>query len=383
MPEAKAKKRRWLTPTQKSVLWKLWIKGQSLVVVAATLAIQPHSVATFLERSFGFAPRHKRTERRLTENEREEISRGIAAGLGVRAIARQLQRSPATISREIKRNHGRSEYRATSAERRAWKCGRRPKTCKLAVLPRLRRAVATKLRVNWSPRQIAGWLRRTFPGLPLMNVSHETIYRTLFIQARGALKAELAKHLRTGRKRRRPHREAKSTTASIVDGISISERPPEVEDRAVPGHWEGDLLFGTVSSYMATLVERTTRYCMLVRVTSKDTRVVTAAIQKQMARLPEHLRKSLTWDRGSEMSGHKEFSVAADLPVYFADPRSPWQRGSNENTNGLLRQYFPNGEDVSRFTQAQLDRVAFQLNGRPRETLEFQTPAEVFNQLLR
>ena len=216
-----------------------------------------------------------------------------------------------------------------------------------------------------------------------MNVSHETIYRTLYVQARGALKEELRKHLRTGRARRRPHRESTNDTHAIVDGISISERPAEVSDRAVPGHWEGDLLFGTVNSYIATLVERQTRYCMLVKVDAKETKVVTAAIQKQITRLPAHLRKSLTWDRGSEMSGHKEFTVATNIPVFFCDPRSPWQRGSNENTNGLLRQYFPNGKDVSHYSQAELDRVAHKLNGRPRKTLDYTTPAEAFNKLLR
>ena len=377
------KKRQWLSPSERSRLWELWQQGQTLVEVGHALKIKAHTVAACLHRAGGVAPHLRRSAKALTEQEREEISRCLASRLSTREIARRLRRAPSTISREVKRNRGRGQYRARSAERRAWKCARRPKDCKLAKSRRLRDRVAAKLLCDWSPQQISEWLRRTFPDQPQMNVSHETIYRTLYIQARGALKQELRKHLRTGRARRRPHRESTNDTHAIVDGISISERPAEVSDRAVPGHWEGDLLFGTVNSYIATLVERQTRYCMLVKVDAKETKVVTAAIQKQIARLPAQLRKSLTWDRGSEMSGHKEFTVATNIPVFFCDPRSPWQRGSNENTNGLLRQYFPNGKDVSHYSQAELDRVAHKLNGRPRKTLDYKTPAEAFNQLLR
>jgi IS30 family transposase len=252
----------------------------------------------------------------------------------------------------------------------------------LAANERLRRLVTAKLELQWSPQQIAQWLQRKFRHAS-MNVSHETIYRSLFVQARNALKKELCKHLRTGRSRRRPHRESTNDTASIVNGVSISERPAEVDDRAVPGHWEGDLLFGTVNSYIATLVERQTRFCILVKIPSKDTTVVAKAIARQMMRLPTHLRKSLTWDRGSELAGHKQFTIDTNIDVFFCDPRSPWQRGSNENTNGLLRQYFPNGQDVSHYTQAELDRVAHRLNGRPRKTLDYRTPAEKLNDLLR
>jgi IS30 family transposase len=376
----KIRENRWLSPNERSELWTRWLKGESYVEVAAALGIRPSSVNVELFSCSGFRPRNNRSRRVLSELEREEISRCLAVKLSVRAIARKLGRSPSTISREIRRNGGGTRYRARRAERRAWKCARRPKVCKLATCRRLARVVATKLRRLWSPEQTADWLRRTFVGQPSMNVSHETIYRSLFLQARGALKAELRTYLRTGRMRRRPHRDTKANTASIVDGVSISERPAEVADRAVPGHWEGDLLFGDVHSYIATLVERHTRYCMLVKVPSKNG--VVPAIQKQIARLPAHLFKSLTWDRGSEMSAHKAFTVETNIPVYFADPRSPWQRGSNENTNGLLRQYFPRGKNVSHFTQASLDRVAHSLNSRPRKTLGFRTPAEVFNQLL-
>jgi IS30 family transposase len=306
----------------------------------------------------------------------------VCQGASTRAIARALGRAPSTVSRELKRNYGRSRYRAISAERKAFEAARRPKLCKLAASVRLRRLVTAKLELQWSPQQIARWLRRKFRHAS-MNVSHETIYRSLFVQARNALKKELCAHLRTGRARRRPHRESTNDTASIVDGVSIANRPAEIEDRAVPGHWEGDLLFGTVNSYIATLVERQTRFCLLVKIPSKDTKVVAKAIAKQMMRLPTHLRKSLTWDRGSELAGHKQFSIDTNIDVFFCDPRSPWQRGSNENTNGLLRQYFPNGQDVSHYTQAELDRVAHRLNGRPRKTLDYHTPAEKLNDLLR
>jgi IS30 family transposase len=377
------KRRTWLTPNLRSALWSAWTKGMSLKAVAAMLDIRWSSVAAELQRCGGIAPRNRRHPRALTEHEREQISRCIARGWSVRAIAHKLGRAPSTVSREIRRNYGRTRYRACSAERRAWKAARRPKPGKLAHNRRLRGCVEDKLRLWWSPKQISAWLALTFGDDASMNVSHETIYRSLYIQARGALKAELKAHLRTGRMRRRPQRETKVGTASVVDGISISERPPEANDRAVPGHWEGDLLFGDVHSYIATLVERHTRYCILIKVPSKDTREVTEAIRKQIVRLPAHLRRSLTWDRGSEMSGHKEFTVATRIPVFFADPRSPWQRGSNENTNGLLRQWFPKGTDVSHYSQAELDKYAHLLNGRPRETLGYKTPAEVFRSLLR
>jgi len=377
------KKQKWLSPSLRATLWAAWSKGHSLKEVAALVDMRWTSVANELQRHGGIAPRTRRHPRVLTEFEREEVSRCVAMKWSLRAIARKLGRAPSTVSREIRRNRGRSRYRARSAERRAWRAARRPKPCKLAGNRRLRAYVEDKLRLWWSPKQITEWLRLTFGDDLSMNVSHETIYRSLYIQARGALKAELKKHLRSGRMRRRPQRETKVGTASIIDGVSISERPPEANDRAVPGHWEGDLLFGDVHTYIATLVERHTRYCMLVKVPSKETKEVTAAIQKQITRLPTHLRRSLTWDRGSEMSGHQEFTVATNIPVFFADPRSPWQRGSNENTNGLLRQWFPRGTDFHRYSQAELDKFAHLLNGRPRETLGYKTPAEVFRSLLR
>ena len=376
--------KRWLTPTLRRDLWRRFREGETITDIAAALDVQMTAISACVSRSGGIEPSAVRRKDALTELEREEISRGIAVGMTVRSIARCLRRSPSTISREIRRNAPhRSRYRAASAERYAFIRARRPKVCKLARYRRLRGLVAAKLKLEWSPQQIAGWLRATFPTNPAMRVSHETIYKTLFVQARGALKKELTAHLRTGRSRREPQRQAAANTASVVDGISIRERPAEVEDRAVPGHWEGDLLFGTVNTYIVTLVERSTRFCLLAKISSKDTKHVSAAIQKQICRLPAELRRSLTWDRGSELSGHADFTVETGIPVYFCDPRSPWQRGSNENTNGLLRQYFPNGKDISVHSQAELNRVARRLNGRPRMTLNWKSPAQALNELLR
>jgi IS30 family transposase len=296
-------------------------------------------------------------------------------------MARLLGRSPSTVNREVRRNGGRDRYRAALADDQAWVRARRPKYCKLATSPRLRQAVAKKLRLNWSPEQIAGWLKRSHPGEEAYQVSHETIYRSLYVQARGVLKKELLRHLRSKRTMRRSrHATGKGDDrGQIKDMISISERPASVEDRAVPGHWEGDLLSGPGNSYIVTLVERHSRYVMLAKVPNKETRTVVSALIKQARKLPTELYKSLTWDRGKELAEHRRFSLATDIDVYFCDPRSPWQRGSNENTNGLLRQYFPNGTDLSVHSQAHLNKVARQLNERPRKTLEFETPAERFN----
>jgi IS30 family transposase len=317
----------------------------------------------------------------LTLSERETISRGIAAHQSTRSMARLLGRSPSTVSREVRRNGGYDRYRAARADEQAWVRVRRPKHCKLATDPRLRRAVARKLRLNWSPEQIAGWLKRAHPEEEHCHVSHETIYRSLFVQARGVLKKELIQHLRSKRTMRRPRQANGKGDArgQIRDMISISERPASVEDRAVPGHWEGDLLSGPKNSYIVTLVERHTRYLMLAKVPNKETQTVVSALIKQAKKLPTELYKSLTWDRGKELTDHRRFSLATNIDVYFCDPRSPWQRGSNENTNGLLRQYFPKGTDLSVYSQAHLNKVARQLNERPRKTLEFETPAERFN----
>jgi IS30 family transposase len=368
---------RQFSEADKASLWEGWKRGLSLVAIAGGLDRRACSVLNVIRRDGGYVPRRRRRAARVLQaGEREEISRGIAARMSIRAIARKLGRCASSISREISRNGGRLAYRAAAADTQAWTRARRPQRCVLARRPRLRRWVARKLQQDWSPGQIAVGLRRTFPDDEQMRVSHETIYRSLFVQARGVLKQELLGHLRRGGFMRRTRQAAVVSRPSIVDAISIRERPPEAEDRAVPGHWEGDLLMGGNSSQIATLVERHSRYVLLIKVGSKDTNTVTAAIAHKIRQLPAELRRSLTWDRGTEMSAHKEFTVATDVQVYFCDPRSPWQRGSNENTNGLLRQYFPKGQDISGYSQAELNKVARRLNERPRQTLNWLTPLE-------
>jgi len=317
----------------------------------------------------------------LRLSEREEISRGVARQHSIRSIARRLARAPSTISRELHRNGGYDGYRATSSDQAAWDRARRPKRCKLARYRSLAQVVAAKLQQHWSPQQIAGWLKRMYPEREHARVSHETIYRSLYIQARGVLKKELQACLRTKRAiRRSGHASLKRQgLGKITNAVPICERPASVDDRAVPGHWEGDLIGGTHNSYIATLVERQSRYVMLAKITKKDAETVAAALIQHAQRLPTELYKSLTWDRGSEMANHRQFTLATDIAVYFCDPKSPWQRGSNENTNRLLRQYFPKGTDLSRYTQVQLNKVARQLNARPRKTLAYETPAEKFN----
>ena len=365
-------------------IWRRWLRGQTLTAIASALSVSLPGVWRHVAHAGGIKPRpRKRRPGALSVEEREETSRLLAAGKSLHFIARQLGRSPSTISREVANNGGATCYRAIAAEERARRLACRPQRCKLASQARLRRCVARKLELFWSPHEIAAWLRATFVGEPNMQVSHETIYRTLYVQARGAFRKELQQFLRTRRSLRQPRTAGTNSTASIVDGISISERPASVEDRAVPGHWEGDLLFGTPRSCIVTLVERATRYVMLVKVASKDTKTVTAALQRTIRRLPTELRKSLTWDRGSELSAHKELSVAADIDIYFCDPHSPWQRGTNENTNRLLRDWFPNGKDISVHDQRYLDRIARLLNERPRQTLGWKTPAQVLKELLR
>jgi IS30 family transposase len=363
-------------------MWDRWQRGESLTSIGRGFDRPSSSIFGQLSPSGGIRPPSRRRSRlALTLPEREEISRGVVSDLSLRAIASQLGRSPSTISREIKRNGSLKHYRANQADQAAWDRAHRPKPCKLAGNPMLRQIVARKLRSNWSPEQIAGWLKREYPGNESNQVSHETIYRSLFIQARGVLKKELQQYLRTQRAiRRSKHASLKQDgLGQIKNMVSISERPASVEDRAVPGHWEGDLIGGSKNSYIATLVERHTRYVMLAKVKNKDTESVISALIKQSKKLPGELYKSLTWYRGKELADHQRFTLATNIDVYFCDPSSPWQRGSNENTNGLLRQYFPKGTDLSLHSQAKLNAVARQLNERPRKTLEFETPAERFN----
>jgi IS30 family transposase len=371
------------TEADKALMWERWRRGESLNAIGRLFDRHHTTVRGMLARTGGIQPPPRRRSRlALTLAEREEISRGLMAGRSVRTIASLLGRAVSTVSREIGRNGGRAAYRASTADEAAWDRALRPKRCKLALHPALARLVAQKLQLEWSPYQVAGWLKRTYPDDESCRVSHETIYRTLFIQARGALKKELLQHLRRtrGMRRSRHHTQKTPEHGRITETVSIRQRPAEAEDRAVPGHWEGDLFCGSHNSQIATLVERQTRYVMLVKVASKDSETVINALIKQAHKLPRELYKSLTWDRGSEMAEHRRFSLATDIQVYFCDPQQPWQRGSNENTNGLLRQYFPKGMDLSDISQSKLNAIARRLNERPRQTLGFETPAERFGQ---
>jgi len=374
--------RRGFTAAEKTELWHRWQRGESLKAIGRAFGKPSSSIYHQVAPHGGIRPAARRRSRlALTLPEREEISRGIAAHQSARSMARLLGRSASTVSRELSRNGGYDGYRAALADEKAWVRSRRPKRCKLSNNRQLRRAVASKLRLNWAPEQIAGWLKRASPKDEHYRVSHETIYRSLFVQARGALKKELLGHLRSKRTIRRSKQAGLNGDGrgQIKDLVSIRQRPAAVEDRAVPGHWEGDLLSGSKNSYIATLVERHTRYVMLAKVANKDTQTVVSALIKQAKALPSELYKSLTWDRGKELTDHRRFTLATNIDVYFCDPQSPWQRGSNENTNGLLRQYFPKGTDLSVHSQAHLNKVARQLNERPRKTLQFETPAERFN----
>ena len=374
--------RRGFTAAEKTELWDRWRRGESLKAIGRSFGKPSSSIYNQVAPHGGIRPSPRRRSRlALTVLEREEISRGIATHQSARSMARLLGRSPSTVSRELSRNGGYDRYRAALADEKAWDRSRRPKCCKLTTNSRLRQAVASKLRLNWAPEQIAGWLKRAHPEDECYRVSHETIYRSLFVQARGVLKKELLGHLRSKRTIRRSKRAGLNGDGrgQIKDLVSIRARPAAVEDRAVPGHWEGDLLSGSKNSYIATLVERHTRYVMLVKIANKDTHTVVSALITQAKTLPNELYKSLTWDRGKELTDHRRFTLATDIDVYFCDPQSPWQRGSNENTNGLLRQYFPKGTDLSVYSQTHLNKVARQLNERPRKTLQFETPAERFN----
>ena len=367
---------------QKSEMWDRWQRGESINSIGRIFDRPSSSIFGQLAPTGGIRPLVRRRSRlALTLSEREEISRGVATEQSLRTIAKQLRRAPSTISREINRNLGYDSYRASLADQAAWDKAHRPKLCKLAYNPTLSRIVAAKLQSNWSPEQISGWLKKEYPEEERNQVSHETIYRSLFIQARGVLKKELQLYLRSQRAiRRSKHATMKqSGLGQIVNMVSIRERPASVEDRAIPGHWEGDLIGGSKNSYIATLVERHSRYVMLAKVKNKDTESVVSALIKQSKKLPAELYKSLTWDRGKELADHQRFKLHTNVDVYFCDPRSPWQRGSNENTNRLLRQYLPRGTDLSVHSQAKLNSIARQLNERPRKTLEYETPATKFN----
>jgi IS30 family transposase len=377
--------RIWFTAAQKAELWERWKSGSSAAAISRALDRRNKTgVLRIVTLHGGIAPApHRRALAALRLEEREEISRGIAVGQSIRQIALGLGRAPSTVSRELRRNGGRQCYRANQADMRAWERALRPKPCRLALHRELRWRVAQKLALQWSPEQISGWLKREFPTDQDMQISHEAIYRSLFVQTRGVLKKELTAHLRTRRRMRLPKRHnVQSGQGQILDMVSIRERPAEAEDRAVPGHWEGDLLTGANGTHIATLIERHSRFTMLVKLPRKDTTTVVAALAKHVRKLPEQLRRSLTWDQGKEMHAHKRFTIATNVQVYFCDPRSPWQRGSNENTNGLVRQYFPRGTNFARISQAHLNAIALRLNQRPRKTLGFETPADKLQAVL-
>jgi IS30 family transposase len=375
----KRAKKLW-TLKERCQMWAAWRRGESLRQIGEGLHRASATIHWQIREKGGIAPSvRSRAPRQLTESQREDISRGLVEGVSFRELGRRLQKPASTISREVARNGGREAYRATKAEAATWSRARRSKKCLLSGNAPLREAVASKLMEDWSPQQIAGWLRDTYENEPAMQVSHETIYRTLFIQARGALRKELTEYLRSQKQIRRTLQLAPNNRGQIPEAVSIRERPAEIEDRAVPGHWEGDLIVGAANSYVATLVERHSRFVMLARVTGKDSATVVQALIERMSTLPVQLAGSLTWDRGTELAQHKRFTVATNIPVYFCDPRSPWQRGSNENTNGLLRQYLKRDEDLSVHSQEQLDAIAKRLNTRPRKTLGYKTPAYKLN----
>lgn len=368
---------------RRAEVWQRYGRGETTVAIARSLGVSPRAIYKILRRRGGIRPpRRHRSSRVLSRAEREEISRRLACGHSLRAIAAALARAPSTISREVQRHGGRTQYRAQRADAAAWGRARRPKPCRLAGAPRLRDCVAEKLTRRWSPEQVAAWLKRTYPDDPSWHVSHETIYRTLFIQSRGTLKLALLAHLRRRGRLRRVRVPGLTPVGPLADAISIRERPASVEDRAVPGHWEGDLLLGGPHTQIATLVERRSRFVMLVRMPTKRAPAVAAALAQHIHRLPQQLRRSLTWDRGRELAAHRDLTLATDMQVYFCDPHSPWQRGSNENTNGLLRQYFPKGTNFAQYSQDTLDAVAQELNERPRKTLGFETPAAILAQIV-
>ena len=377
------RRRRAFTESEKTEIWDRIEAGQTPASVAAVFGRYPSAIRALQQASGGVrpAPRRRRAGS-LRLSEREEISRGLSAGLPLRSIAGALGRAPSTVCREVRRNDGPTRYRACVAERTAWRRGRRPKAAKLAICQRLRDVVEAKLELRWSPQQIASWLPSRYPADLEMRVSHETIYLALYVQGRGALRRELHHALRSGRALRRAKKSLPNGQGKIPNMVLISERPAEVEDRAVPGHWEGDLIMGSRKTCIGTLVERTSRYVMLLKLEKNTAEQVRTAMSAKILSLPAELRRSVTWDRGTEMSQHLQFTVDTGVHVYFCDPKSPWQRGTNEYTNGLLRQYFPKGTDLSAHSPAALDAVARELNERPRQTLGWMTPLERLAQLV-
>lgn len=378
--------RRSFTEHQQDIIWSMWSSGNSLSEIGRSICKHAASIFCYLQKYGGIQPvKPVRSKRSLSLFEREEISRGLSAGISIQEIAKHLERAPSTISREINRNGGKLKYRAIIADKQAWLRAKRPKKHKLEINTILKDIIVEKLSIKWSPEQISGYLKRTFPNNTTMNISHETIYKTLYIQARGSLKKELLKNLRTHRVMRQSKKFNTKGNArgGIIDATSIHDRPKDVEDRAIPGHWEGDLICGSNRSYIATLVERTSRFTVLVKLIGNDTTNVVNAITEKIKDLPAQFKKSLTWDRGMELAKHKILSVDTNIKVYFCDPQSPWQRGTNENTNRLLRQYMPKKTDISIYSQSELDEIARELNERPRKTLKYLSPTDKLNDLLQ
>jgi transposase, IS30 family len=366
----------------RKTIWGMREAGVPVKRIAKHLGRQNSSLRKFIADAGGRRPSARdRSELRLSLEEREEISRGLAAGLSIRMIAHGMGRWASTICREVNANGGRTRYRALQADRGAQRRALRPKQAKLAQCRRLRNVVERKLEDRWSPQQISGWLAEQYPYDPEMQVSHETIYQSLFVQSRGALRKELHSCLRSGRAMRRAKAYTKGGTGQgqIRNMVMISQRPAEVADRAVPGHWEGDLVFGKKMTSIGTLVERHSRYVILLKLPNgHGAEAVRKAMTKRILTLPAQLRRSITWDQGKEMAEHAQFTVDTGVQIYFCDPKSPWQRGSNENTNGLLRQYLPKSADLSQCTQRELDAIARSLNTRPRQTLSWMTPSQAF-----
>ena len=373
-----------LTDAQMAELWTRRAAGEPVTRIARHMGRYVKSVRSYIHDAGGIRPRlRKRSRIALSLEEREEISRGLAASDSLRVIAARLSRSPSTVAREVARNRGRESYRAGQAELATQSRGRRPKPTKLAACPELRAEVVACLELNWSPEQISRFLKEEYPGELSMQVSHETIYFSLYLQGRGLLRKELTKHLRRRHQIRQPKKRSTDRAPHIKDMINISQRPAEAADRAVPGHWEGDLLLGTPTTAIGTLVERSTRFVMLFKLPSGiNAESARIGLTQKILTLPENLRRSLAWDQGREMKQHVRFTIDTGVQVYFCDPKSPWQRGTNENTNGLLRQYFPRFKTVAHYTQEHLDMVAAQLNGRPRETLDWKSPARKLAQFL-
>lgn len=373
--------KRTFTTQERDIVFDLWKQGAGFSDIARITDSKPGSIFTILKEHGGIKPeKRKRRSNHLSIEEREEIRASLSAKMSLRAIAKELNRSPSTISREVNRNRGRRYYKAIDANRRAWRMAKRPKPCALALNLELRALVTERLQLNWSPSQISGWLKVNMPRRKRMQLSHETIYKTLYVRSRKTLDNALMQHLRRAHRMRQSKRHSRSGdrgTIRIVNGISIHKRSKNIDNRKSIGHWEGDLVTGSHNTHIATLVDRKTRFTIILKLAGKDATSVNNALIDAFKRLPEAMKKSLTWDRGMELAKHAQFTREIGIPVYFCDPQSPWQRGTNENTNGLIRQYFPKKTCLGNHSQQTLNSVANQLNERPRKTLKFKTPKEI------